>query len=83
MNSTVIDLAKDKKISDFADVVKAELKKKVLDNDFVKDKKEELDKYNKVSDTLSKLTKVDDTEVKDDIDDEQEVTNVDDVKPEE
>ena len=83
MNSTVIDLAKDKKISDFADVVKAELKKKVLDNDFVKDKKEELDKYNKVSDTLSKLTKVDDTEVKDDIDDEQEVTNVDYEKPEE
>ena len=57
MNKEVLDLAKDKKISDFADVVKSELKKKVLDNEYIKDKADELTKYKTVADTVSGLNK--------------------------
>lgn len=57
MDKTVLDLAKDKKISDFADVVKAELKKKILDNDFVKSKSDEVNQYQKISDAMAELNK--------------------------
>jgi len=57
MDKTVLDLAKNKKIADFADVVKAELKKKVLDNEYIKSKAGEVEQYQKISNAMAELNK--------------------------
>lgn len=56
MDKTVLDLAKDGKISDFADVVKAELKKKLSDNEYVQQKTAEMNKYSDIADTTASIT---------------------------
>jgi hypothetical protein len=57
MNDKVLDLAKDKKIGDFAKVVKDELRKKLMKNDYIASQADELQKYQTVSDTMKQLRK--------------------------
>ena len=55
MDKTVLDLAKDGKISDFADIIKSELKKKLSDNEYVQQKTTELNKYGEITDNVSSI----------------------------
>ena len=84
MDTTVLDLAKDKKIADFADVVKTELKKKILDNEFIKDNESKLSQYQKVSKTMSDLNGKKEVEKSEKKDEETDNTpdNEDGTKPE-
>lgn len=76
MDTNVIDLAKDKKIADFADVVKQKLKQKLADNDFVKSTKDELEKIQSISKSLTDISnKGKDAETKSDDDTKTDVEN--------
>jgi uncharacterized protein YwgA len=75
METNVLDLAKDKKIADFANIVKDEIRKKVMNNDYIKNKSDEINKYSEIAKTMSKINKVDD--------ENKPESKVDDVTPEE
>lgn len=55
MDNKVLDLAVNKKIADFASVIKAELNKKVKSNDYIAAKAEEYNRYDKIQTSLSDL----------------------------
>lgn len=55
MDNNVLDLAKNKKMSDFADVIKTELRKKIMNNTYIKSNADSVETYAKISDTLSNL----------------------------
>ena len=65
MESSILDLAKDKKIADFANVVKDEIRKKVLNNDYVQNKSNEIDNYSEVTKTMKKINGADKSEEND------------------
>jgi hypothetical protein len=65
MESSILDLAKDKKIADFANVVKDEIRKKVLNTEYVQDKSNEIDNYSEVTKTMKKINGVDKSEEND------------------
>jgi hypothetical protein len=55
MEETVLDLVKDKKISEFADIIKSELKRKIGDNEYIQQKAEEIEKYQAIGDITSDI----------------------------
>jgi cell fate (sporulation/competence/biofilm development) regulator YmcA (YheA/YmcA/DUF963 family) len=84
METNVLDLAKDKKIADFANIVKDEIRKKVMNNDYIKNKSDEINKYSEIAKTMSKINKVDDeNKPESKVDDVTPEVKTDDVTPEE
>lgn len=55
MDSNILDLARDKKMSDFADVIKNELRKKIMNNSYIKTKADSVEQFSRITDTLSTL----------------------------
>ena len=55
MDSNILDLARDKKMSDFADVIKKKKKKKIMNNSYIKTKADSVEQFSRITDTLSTL----------------------------
>lgn len=55
MDKSVLDLVTNKKISDFADVIKTELRQRVMNNEYISGKKSELEKYTSIGATMSNI----------------------------
>ncbi len=55
MDNNILDLARDRKMSDFADVIKNELRKKIMNNSYIKTKADSVEQFSRITDTLSTL----------------------------
>ena len=55
MDAKIIDYVKDKRMSDFSDAVKSELRKKIMGNTYIKSRAENVEQFSKISDTLGSL----------------------------
>lgn len=55
MDNNILDLARDRKMSDFADVIKNELRKKIMNTSYIKTKADSVEQFSRITDTLSTL----------------------------
>lgn len=55
MDLSVIDSVSNKRMSEFADIVKAELRKKIMSNEYIKTKADQATQFNKITSTLADL----------------------------
>ena len=57
MDKKIIDLVNDKKFSEFADIIKNTLSSKINNNEFIKQKSNELNTYDMIKNTQANLYK--------------------------
>lgn len=55
MDFKVIDAANGKRMGEFAEIIKTELRKKIMSNSYIKSKADQVTQYNKITSTLADL----------------------------
>lgn len=55
MDFKVIDAVNGKRMGEFAEIIKTELRKKIMNNSYIKSKADQVTQYNKITSTLADL----------------------------